>query len=697
LKRLLVLFLVAGCGRIGFDALSDGGPSATCERRGYPNVPWLLDNRYNEDIALVDVDHDGALDLVAISGFATPFLLSVRHGNGDGTFAAEVTYPASANLRRLAVADLDGDGLVDIAAFSTTAAQISIWWNNGGGAFADEQMIAIGSNPSDLALADIDGDGAPDLVTAEANGVVVYRNLGGRTFGVPSMMVLDGAQARVAVGDLDGDGHPDIVSVDAAGTSYWVASATPPRQYPTNPMLAYTVLGVSDLDGDGRDDVVLADQGVTIAFAHNRGDGTFDPETEYTTNGDVGFDLAFGDFNRDGKRDVLLADQGEDIVELFLNHGDGTFDMRDLHAGAQTSALAIGDIDGDGKLDLAATVFQGISLVLGFGDSFDQPTEYAVAGTTTGWAVADLDGDGHIDVVAASTASSTVWYGTGDGTFTDPHSTIGLRQIAGPEPVDVDGDGRPDLVGGGAQTILVARGTAGRTFAAAVMYTLTADPVAVVAADVDGDHHPDLIVRTAGEVDLLANQGDGTFAAPVTLSTFTLDGDRALVAGDFDHDGKIDIAYLTQTPMAVAVLRGNGDRTFAASAMYPLSTFAQLFAGDVDGDGFPDLMTVDTQITLLRFAGGSLVAGPVMSVDPLADPTMVAPFGGHPSLVGANQIMNTIDIYDGHGDGTFGPGRHYLAGAYPAAAYAIDLDGKDGLDFLILGYDRLSVALVACP
>jgi hypothetical protein len=131
--------------------------------------------------------------------------------------------------------------------------------------------------------------------------------------------------------------------------------------------------------------------------------------------------------------------------------------------------------------------------------------------------------------------------------------------------------------------------------------------------------------------------------------------------------------------------------------MYPITTYPLLLTGDIDGDGLSDLTIVDTQITVLRVLAGSVVAGPVTPVDALASPTMLASFGGPPSLVGVNQIMNTIDIYDGHGDGTFGPGRHYLAGAYPDDAYAIDLDGKNGLDFLILGFDRLSVSLAPCP
>jgi hypothetical protein len=120
---------------------------------------------------------------------------------------------------------------------------------------------------------------------------------------------------------------------------------------------------------------------------------------------------------------------------------------------------------------------------------------------------------------------------------------------------------------------------------------------------------------------------------------------------------------------------------------------------DVDDDGLVDLIAqAGAIVTLFRVdASAGMIAGPSSQLDEFAQLTSVARIASHMDLVGANQDMLSLDIYAGRGDGTFGAGRHCLAGTYPTDPYAVDLDGKNGLDFIISGADRLSIVLDPCP
>jgi len=322
--------------------------------------------------------------------------------------------------------------------------------------------------------------------------------------------------------------------------------------------------------------------------------------------------VAVGDFNRDGKPDLAVVSQvgtTGNIVGVLLGNGDGTFQNQVGYAVGNTpQSVAVGDFNGDGKLDLVVTnTADGtISVLLGNGDgTFQNQVTYVTGKGPYSVAVGDFNGDGKLDLVVTNTdlavanapGAVNVLLGNGNGTFQNQ-----VTYATGNNPLsvavsDFNGDGKLDLVVANydaftsTNTVSVLLGNGDGTFQNQVTYATTAESISVAVGDFNGDGKPDLAVAS-GAVNVLLGNGDGTFQNQVTYST----GDSAysVVVADFDGDGKLDLAVANGDDNTVSVLRGNGDGTFQNRVAY----FAGLFVGpmavgDFNGDGNPDLTTLN--------------------------------------------------------------------------------------------------------
>jgi hypothetical protein len=709
-RWVAVLTILAswGCGRYAFEDVAappDAGAPA-CERGGYPDVPWLLDEGYPTEIAAIDLDGDGALDLAAVDGSQ----ILVYLGRGDATFGPVTRYPSLDGLLALATGDFDGDSALDLAAVSSASNALAIWWGRGDGTLEPEVRVPIDSVPHDVVATDVDGDGHPELVTAEAAGLTLWRSQSGRTFS-PSTVLSGEDELSLVTANLDGDGVPDLVALPSSGLSVTTlhgrgdGTFTAPVSTPFIASYPFFVVSAGDLDADGLDDVVIADLGTTVIVLANRGGDTFAAQQDYPTTGDVGHEIAIGDVDRDGANDVLVADQGEDIVTLMHNRGDGTFDLRDLHAGTQPISLALADLDRDGRLDLVAGIIHGLSILLGADDSFDQPLAYPIDHSTYALVVADLDGDGMLDALATGLARSTLWSGAGDGTFRDPLATEGFYYGSDVVAVDIDGDGDLDLIGGEpAMTgIIVVENRGGRTFGPAVMYATPWISSELAVLDLDGDGRPEIIsgsYNTAG-LRVFRNSGSGTYDAGTDLATPV--ATSGLATGDFTGDGRVDLLYVPESPASIAVLASNGDGTLQSprTLNLPLPPLnRQILVGDLDTSGTLDavVITMEGLRTVLGDGAGNFVLGPLSSAPSYEGMSQLVSLDGGPlSIVGANDNACSLDIAAGRGDGSFAPPRHYNSNGYPSETYAVDLDGKPGLEIVIGGFERLSVVRDRCP
>ena len=281
----------------------------------------------------------------------------------------------------------------------------------------------------------------------------------------------------------------------------------------------------------------------------------------------------------------------------------------DLSTGAGPLGMAASDFNGDGKLDLAVNNVQSgtVSILLGNGDgTFQSHVDYAVGNAPYSVIAADFNGDGNSDLAVANEGTSTVsiLLGNGDGTF---QSQKTFATFSGPVSLttgDFNKDGNLDLAvvdsnAGNSAAVSILLGNGDGTFQDHVDYSIDRQPAAVTTGDFNGDGKLDLaIVFNGGSiVSILTGNGDGTFNSPVNYPTGA-DSD-SVVTADFNGDGKLDLATANGSG-SVSVLLGNGDATFQPSVDYADLGAISVITADFNGDGKLDLATL--------YSGGGTVS-----------------------------------------------------------------------------------------
>ena len=375
-----------------------------------------------------------------------------------GSLVAIPNLPAGNGPVRICIADIDGDGRPDLVASSASDGVISVYQNvitNGSlaaGSFASRRIVlpmlstSTGS-PIDIAVADVDGDGKLDIVaTDSADGVIsIFRNIGtDSTITTNSFANRIDVTAAIgvhglAVQDLNQDGRPDIVVGNSQNdtVSIFENECAPGLIGFGPPVVLDAAAGpaavvIADVDGDGNPDIVTANNGSTnaaVAIFRNPGitgdiyTNSFLPRIDFAGN-NLADALAAGDLDGDGKLDVVVGSTAGQGISVYRNvSSPGLIDTYsfeapvDFAAGAAVTSVALADVDGDRKLDIAisATAPDAFSVFrnLGTAGSFTTGSLAArvdfTAGTNpNGVALGDLDGDGRPDVVFGNFDDYTV-------------------------------------------------------------------------------------------------------------------------------------------------------------------------------------------------------------------------------------------------------------------------------------------------
>jgi len=330
--------------------------------------------------------------------------------------------------------------------------------------------------------------------------------------------------------------------------------------------------------------------------------------------------VAVGDFRGQGKPDLAVAINGNGAY-IYLANGDGTFTQApgspitiprppwNTGVNAQMVFVAVGDFNNSGKLGLALANFgeTNVPILLGNGDgTFTIPTSFVSSGggNPNSLAVGDFLGNGNLDLAVASAFGGLpldIVLGCGDGAFNQGPVSANENAPASalmPAVGDFNGDGKLDIAttGGGYDytenlvTILLGNGDGTFSLPQSPVFATGSNPWAIVAADFNGDGKLDLaIVNYDGNsLTILLGNGDGTFApapgSPITVGLSPI----ALAVGDFNSDGKADLVVANQTDNTLSILLGNGDGTFtpAASSPFALGTVpSSLAVGDFNSSG----------------------------------------------------------------------------------------------------------------
>jgi hypothetical protein len=340
-------------------------------------------------VTVGDFNGDGVPDVAEANfcgdlGCSSSGSVSVLLGNGDGTFQTAVNYDGGLFPIAVSTGDFDADGKLDLAVANDgyPSGTVSVLLGVGNGAFAAPIPYAVGpAYPFSVAVADLNGDGRLDLavVTGTDNqapgSVAVLMGNGDGTFQPPAIYGVGAGPTSLAVGDLNGDHMPDIVVTDAAGgvgagnvsvlLNNGDGTLQPALTFPAGQ--TPVAVAVGDLNGDGKADLGVANYTAlsTVSVLLGNGEGAFALPTSYPATG-VAYSVVEADFNGDGALDMATGnfDVANPGISVFLGVGDGTlypatnYPMASFSA---VSALATADFNLDNQADLAAANEVGLT------------------------------------------------------------------------------------------------------------------------------------------------------------------------------------------------------------------------------------------------------------------------------------------------------------------------------------------------
>jgi hypothetical protein len=503
---------------------------------------------------------------------------------------------------------------------------------------------------------------APGLAqTVNFNAPRTFSRGGNPNYGNPELCM--------SVADFNGDGKPDLIwrTVEEYVT---VLLSNGDGSFQTLPSVYFgryvNCFAVGDFNGDGKADLAVllggpqqGPSGRTVSIMLGNGDGTFQPPQDYRAGEDPSF-VAVGDFNGDGKLDLAVTNKTSNSVSILLGNGDGTFRPQAFYASQMEPVfVAVGDFNGDGKADLAVSNggSNSVSILQGNGDgTFRQAKSYATEVGPAAVSVGDFNGDGKADLAVVNWGSNTVsiLLGNGDGSFR-PQTAFGAGRAPNAVAVaDLNGDGKLDLavtsaptqLSSGSSVVTILLGKGDGTFQPSVNYAPGGFAVAI--ADFNGDGKPDLAVA-AFAMTILLGRGNGIFERPVSYSVSSFP--NSVAAGDFDGDGKPDLAIPNYFSNDVSILLNKGNGAFQPRVNYPVLVHPVAAAvGDFNGDGRPDLAVV------------------------------------------YNNESNAVSILLGNGNGTFRPMVNYTVGGGPGGGgggqtvAVSDFNGDGKLDLAVVNW-----------
>lgn len=330
--------------------------------------------------------------------------------------------------------------------------------------------------------------------------------------------------------------------------------------------------------------------------------GSFAARVDYAV-GNLPYAVTVADFNGDGKLDLATGNYNSNSVSVLLGGGNGSFLAATSYpTGNGSEGVAAADFNGDGKIDIAVAnlLSSTVSILLGNGvGGFAAADNYGVGTNPHTVVAADFNSDGKLDLASAdgSQGSVSMLIGSGTGSFLPsvqiPTGCINPRDLVA---ADFDGNGKFDvaLTCQGATNIVVLLGNGSGGFGAPATVAVGTEPFGITTGKFDAGSTVDLAVSLIGsdKVAILLGNGSGGFSPGADLTS--LYRARAAKAFDVDGDGKQDLVSVTENNL-VSVSMGAGNGGFSAPTAFPVQAPSGLAQGDFNGDGKPDLALADSQ------------------------------------------------------------------------------------------------------
>ena len=579
-------------------------------------------------IAAGDFNADGETDLVVAHRLSTPDFgqLSVLLGKGNGRFTRlDKTILVGDSPTAIAVGQLNGDKRPDLAIAQNGFNNVRVLFGKGGGKFGDAVDLFAGSRLSDVKVARVNAGKAFDVVATGGQAGQIFTWLGngkgkfGDANGKPLKTPTDKNCSSFTLANFDAAG-----SVDAALSCFGhvlVHTGTGSGKFTTPVELFYPggapeATVAADLDKNGRLDVIGSSVYVHMAVRHAFDPGAFSRVGHVGVPGELG-GVATGDFAGSGAHDLAVP-VGADFREVAVPIGDGTGAFAEpaprFPVGGPARALAAGDLNAEPKQDLVFAGPEGLRVLPSSAGGVGAPLPFEAPGGAHGVALGRLDGDATLDVAATvglpSANGGTVDVRTGTGAG-DLRGRNGFETGPSPRSVAVgnfDGDLHRDLVvaNTGSASLTVLYGRADGSFGERVDLPVGEEVGNVVARDLNNDGRGDIVAvrrRTVTDDAMVWISSPAGFgeplAYPLALANFPPDLSPPLAVGDLDGDSTLDILSADYTPPGppfsrITVLRGTGAGTFGTPVHIPVAfgqdnPFVGVAIGDFDASGTADV------------------------------------------------------------------------------------------------------------
>ncbi len=565
----------------------------------------------------------------------------------SSTYSTQVSIGAGGSPYQVAIGDIDGDGNPDIVVVNQGTNNIGVYLNKGTGgtinsaSFAAMTTFSTGavtgnlSNPFALALGDIDGDGKLDVITANIGNktVSVLRNTssgGSISFAPHADFAVDVDPNGVAIGDFDNDGKPDIVAINEGGDGSGNNVASVLRNTSSGTTInfatkvdvgiaaepAYVVVG--DFDNDGLIDFATANiSGDNISVLHNTSTGniSFAPHADFSTGTGSGpGGLAVGDIDGDGKIDLVSVNEETYNASVLLNTSSGSGNIafathtdinvaQDDEINASLSAVYLADVDGDGKLDMVV-----------------------------------IDSDNKIDVFHnSSTGSGNVSFGAKSSfaAGTSPYSII-FAAIG-----DLNGDGKPDIVTGDQQD-------------GKISVLQNANPVHVISPTttaISSSNNPSFSASPGNSVTFTATVLSGGSAVNEGTVTFTSNGTTILGGNSVvvsSGQASVTTSFSTPGPYTIQATF-NGDANYSTSNG---SLTQQVNLHPTTIGSLTAVSSTTTNAATVQYTATFAASVTGLSTSNFSLSTTGGVSGASVSAISGSGTTYTVTVNTGSGDGT---------------------------------------------
>jgi FG-GAP-like repeat len=626
-------------------------------------------------------------------------LLGLLTLNAYGQFYNLKQYDAGGGLQSpLVKTDLNHDGKPDIVglSFHQNLPSVTALLGNGAGGFDAPKNTTITGidNPRNLAVGDFNNDGNPDVAfvgTDHVTGAGVVAIMLGNGEGTfkPAQEVANlgnpnAFEGPVITGDFGGDGETDIAIAGLANLTVLLGNGkggfSKPIITPNKFNFGPRCIAAGDFNHDGKLDLTF---GQVVMLG--KGNGRFQPPIAVP---DGGCDVAVADVNGDGDLD-LITGSGPRDVRVHLGNGTGKFTAGTAYPtgnGAGTG-IAVGDFNGDGKPDIAVSNRSDLDVTILLnkgngtflaGKTYNQGFEDVIAGS--------FSGGTKLDLVVNIGNALIVLIGNGNGTFQQNLAQNFVPRATNLQAVDVNGDGKLDLVASGLGGA-VQLGNGAGVFGTAIPFPSSCGgspnaAASVAVGDFNQDGKPDIASIISGQagVAVCLGNGNGTFQSAVVYDQGVQH--QLVRVGRFTNSGHLDLALSDQN--GISILLGKGDGTFAGAKASGLDASFPFFrVGDFNRDGKLDVAAItNAGIAVLPGKGDGTFGNPIVSTLPgrttlLSLPADLRNNGKLDLVTSPGAGGGSISVLLGNGDGTFqSPVSYPVPNATELIVGDVNGDGK---------------------